>query len=325
MTQHISARQHRQAGGVLYSLLMPADDEERFLLKYEGVALVDHSIDVTDLAPALLGLSELVDEANHVINRDRTSISLRIKATEPGCFQVEIHAIQSVANAAVDFLTGKEITALVALLTLLGFATDTGRAVLNSVIEVIRRLRGRPPKSVTPLQDGAEVELELPTGEKLRVERGVWEICISQKARTAIQKIVKPLQKEGIEELEVIRERETTTRITKSEAPYFAAPEETQEELQVSERITHVNIVSLWFEKEHKWRLNEGGNVFYATISDVEFIKKTLANEEAFRAGDLFKVKLRQTQYRTSTGLKSEWEVVEVIEHLGGAAQIPLL
>jgi hypothetical protein len=51
---------------------MPADAEERFLLKYEGDALVDHSIDVTDLAPALLGLSELVDEANHVINNDRT-------------------------------------------------------------------------------------------------------------------------------------------------------------------------------------------------------------------------------------------------------------
>jgi hypothetical protein len=70
MTQRISKQQHRQLWWALYSFLMPAD-EERFLLKYEGPALVDHTIDVTDLAPALLGLSELIDEANHVINSDR--------------------------------------------------------------------------------------------------------------------------------------------------------------------------------------------------------------------------------------------------------------
>jgi hypothetical protein len=323
MMQRIS-KQHRQPWCALYSFLMPAD-EERFLLKYEGPALVDHTIDVTDLAPALLGLSELIDEANHVINSDRTSISLRIKATEPGCFQVEIHAAQSLTNAAVDFLSGKEVTALIAILTLLGLAKVGGKAVVNSVIEIIRRLRGRPPKSVTPVQDSAEIELELQTGEKLRVERGVWEICVSRKARTAIHKIVKPLDKEGIEELEVVREQQTITRISKSEAPYFAAPEESQEQLQVSERITHVSIVSLWFAEEHKWKLNEGGNVFNASISDPAFIKKTLSNEESFQAGDLLKVKLRQTQFRTPSGLKSEWEVVEVIGHLRGAAQIPLL
>jgi hypothetical protein len=125
--------------------------------------------------------------------------------------------------------------------------------------------------------------------------------------------------------LEVVREQQTTVLITKPEAHYFAAPEETQEQLQVSERITHVSIVSLWFSEEHKRKLNEGGNVFNVTISDPEFIKKTLSNEESFRAGDLLKVKLRQTQFRTPSGLKSEWEVVEVIEHIGGSAQIPLL
>src|SRR5439155_22077139 len=128
MTQRSSTQQHRQPWCVLYSFLMP--DEERFLLKYEGPALVDHTIDVTDLAPALLGLSELIDEANHVINSDRTSISLRSKATEPGCFQVEIHAAQTLTNAAVDFLSRRDVIALVSLLTLLGFATATWKTVV---------------------------------------------------------------------------------------------------------------------------------------------------------------------------------------------------
>jgi hypothetical protein len=49
-----------------------------------------------------------------------------------------------------------------------------------------------------------------------------------------------------------------------------------------------------------------------------------LANEESFQAGDLLRVRLKQTQFMTQAGLKSEWEVVEVIEHIRGARQIPL-
>ena len=159
----------------------------------------------------------------------------------------------------------------------------------------------------------------------MRASRDVWEIYSSHKARTAVHKVVKPLEKEGFEELEVVKERETVTRITKSEVRYFVPPEQAEEQLQVSERITHVSIVSLWFTEENKWKLNEGGNIFHASISDQAFIKKMLSNEESFQAGDLLKVRLRQTQYMTQAGLKSEWEIVEVIDHIRGAKQIPLL
>jgi hypothetical protein len=181
------------------------DEAETFQLKYDGPALADHTIEVADLAPALLGLSELIEEANHVVNNDRTSISLRIKATEPGCFQVEIHAVQSLTDAAVDFLSGRPVTALIALLTLLGLAGTAGKAAVTGVIEVIRRLRGKPPKSVNPLPETGDVQLELPSGEILRVNHEVWEICVSQKARTAVHKMVKPLEKEGIEKLDLRR------------------------------------------------------------------------------------------------------------------------
>src|SRR5437762_2301666 len=99
------------------------EETQTFQLKYDGPALADHTIAISDLAPALLGLSDLIDEANHIVNGDRTSVSLKIKATEPGCFQVEIHAAQSFTDAAVDLLSGKHITALLQLLALLGLAT----------------------------------------------------------------------------------------------------------------------------------------------------------------------------------------------------------
>jgi len=123
----------------------------------------------------------------------------------------------------------------------------------------------------------------------------------------------------------VIQEREVVTRITKKDEPYFAAPTEPQEQLLVTERITHVAIESLWFREGHKWRLNEGGNVFNASISDQSFLNKTISAQEAFRAGDFLKVKLRQTQYMTPNGLKSEWEIIEVLDHIPSTRQMPLL
>jgi hypothetical protein len=295
-------------------------EEASFQIKYDGPALADHTIDVNDLAPALLGLNDLIQEANHVVNNDRAAVSLRIKATEPGCFTIQAQAYQSLLDAGVDLLTGRPVTALVALLALIGFATNG-----KGAIEIIRRLRGKSPKAVNPIPDSGEVEIEFPDGETIRASGNVWEICRSQKARTAIHKVVKPLEKEGVEELEVIQEREVVTRITKAEQPYFLPPAEAQEQLLVTERITHVNIVSLWFSGDHKWRLSEGGNVFSASISDLDFIKKTISNEEAFRAGDFLKVRLRQTQFMTPSGLKSDWEVVEVLNHIRGDRQMPLL
>ena len=47
-----------------------------FHVKYDGVALANNEMNVKDLAPALLAIGELLEEANDLLNERKTKISI---------------------------------------------------------------------------------------------------------------------------------------------------------------------------------------------------------------------------------------------------------
>ena len=66
------------------------------IIRYNGPALAEHSMDVSDLAPALLGLSEIAKIANRNINGEQTSVKVSISVdTEQKCFQFNIEIAQT--------------------------------------------------------------------------------------------------------------------------------------------------------------------------------------------------------------------------------------
>lgn len=68
---------------------MPAESE--FTVIYDGDALRDGSIDVRDLAPALLGLGDLVAETNREVTGGQVAVALRVRSEfERGSFQVNL-------------------------------------------------------------------------------------------------------------------------------------------------------------------------------------------------------------------------------------------
>jgi hypothetical protein len=69
------------------------------------------------------------------------------------------------------------------------------------------------------------------------------------------------------------------------------------------------------FKDGNKWRLSDGSNTFFATISDDLFIALVESGSERFGKGDLLVVNLRRVQSITDAGLKTEVTVEQVIEH----------
>jgi hypothetical protein len=74
-------------------------------LIFDGPAVDKGEIDVQDLAPALLAVGELVQAANYEINGNKSQISVRVKATAEGSFEVDLALIQSIIESTKALFT----------------------------------------------------------------------------------------------------------------------------------------------------------------------------------------------------------------------------
>ena len=95
----------------------------RTTIRYDGAAVVDHSMDAADLAPALSALSDLVKAANRELYGDNASVVLVVRnSSDPQCFQFEVEVIQAVAEHVIslfgdeDLSPAQRIAAVVGLL-----------------------------------------------------------------------------------------------------------------------------------------------------------------------------------------------------------------
>ena len=85
---------------------------EAFTIVFDGEALQDHTMDVRDLAPALLSLSQLFDETSRLLYGDKVDVRLHVKAVEAGCFSVDIGLAQSLFSQFTDLFNSDEVNAV---------------------------------------------------------------------------------------------------------------------------------------------------------------------------------------------------------------------
>lgn len=69
------------------------------------------------------------------------------------------------------------------------------------------------------------------------------------------------------------------------------------------------------FKDNNKWKFDNGGSPINAAILDEEFLRKIDSGELRFGKGDLLKVKLKTIQTFAHGKLKTEFQVIEVLEH----------
>src|SRR5688572_13132490 len=82
-----------------------ADDHLIAHVAYDGPALADGSMDVRDLAPALLALGELLQSANRVLNEDKATLAVKVQADfKTGSFDIGIGLFQSIGTQLMAIL-----------------------------------------------------------------------------------------------------------------------------------------------------------------------------------------------------------------------------
>lgn len=288
---------------------------EKFHVVYDGKALEEHLMDVRDLAPAMMAISDLLTHANKEINGDKLEIQLNVKANfKTGCFGIEFVEHLSWVNQIKDMLAGPTATALAnasGILGLVGFFS--GAAV--GVIQIYKKLEGKPPVRIEETTDSAKVFYS--ETEYLEVDKRALRLYRSKVIASDIEKMLEPLSKDGIDSFYVVREmldENVELFIDKEEVEYFKF-QDIDDHLSESITETFLQIESISFKEKNKWRFNNGGATINASISDEAFLQKIDSGLLRFGKGDLLKVKLKTIQFLAHTKLKTEFEVVEVIEH----------
>jgi hypothetical protein len=104
----------------------------------------------------------------------------------------------------------------------------------------------------------------------------------------------------------------------------FVAPT-FEDELIISDEWTAAfSVVALTFKDGNRWRLYDGQNTISVTFEDEAFIRRVNDNKMALAKGDLLVCRVRIDQWRTLDCLRTEYTVLEVMEHRAAARQFAL-
>ena len=187
---------------------------------YEGPSLADGSMNVRDLAPALMAVGSFFDEANRIANGDHASISVNVQATSPGSFEIAFEVIQNVgATNTLQAGVGDFISTAADLKELLIGGSVTATA---GIIWLIKTLRGRTP----------HVEKINTALYKLTVDDETYEVPLrllrmyrETSIRRNIEDMVKPLNESGIDKFSFREKGRTVQEVTESDVPAFAVPD----------------------------------------------------------------------------------------------------
>jgi hypothetical protein len=287
--------------------------ETAFDLAYEGDALADGRMPVRDLAPALLALGEIFTEASQVVAPGRPPAALEIQATSEGSFVV--HLLLGGWDAINDIFTSDDATTLVNLKE--AIVGGTGLFVL------IKRLFGRAVKQQEAGPEPGEITITLDDGTRLTVPKAAWDLYGNVEVRKKTRKVIEPLSKPGVESVVFEVDEQVTVRLDAADAPAFELPASLPEPLGENELELVLSIVSVAFKDDNKWRLSDGQQTFFAIIHDEAFLQR-VAQGEPFRSGDMLRCSLRIVQTKDDEGLHTEYEVLEVLDHIPRQTQMQI-
>lgn len=289
-----------------------------FKVYYSGPILDSGQMDVRELAPALLAIGGLLEESNRVLNAGKATIAVKVKKFEDGSFGISFEVIQNYSSQLIDLFSGKDCTAALNLLQIIGF----GGVGYKSLFYLIKKAKGRKPRQAKVLEDG-NIEIDF-GGEVEEISKPVFNLYIDLKVRKEVENTIKPLSIEGIESFKVTDNKTVIETVKKDEVQYFNTPEIEDEKIQERETIALYSIHSLSFKEDNKWRLSDGTSTFFVTIKDEEFLRKVNENLISFSKGDILELKLKVITWETKDGMKTEYEAIKVLSHKMAAKQLKL-
>lgn len=300
----------------------------RITIAYTGPLVDDGTMDVRDLGPALMALGKLVNDANKILNNDKSTIAVNVNADfQKGSFEIAFECVRTITEQLTS-LFAPNIT-VDELLKYLGLASTLG---LPNLVDLIKWGYGKLIKNVKNNNDGTvTITITDSNNVNITVNINVFNTYKNIDIRESYDELLKPTQRDGIESFEVrdysSGEKKVVQSITKEISKAFefdASTIEGDTKISVQESDQWVKLLKVDFE-DLKWRLQSGEIKYYATFQDESFLNDIEEGRISFTKGDMLQVRLEQTQTVKPDGtIKNDYKVIKVLDIQKRAKEISL-
>lgn len=297
-------------------------------VRYDGPALVDHQMDVQELAPALLALAEMVQLANKKFNGDAASMKVLVKAdVEQQCFQLDIHIVQSILESAKhlfgteEYKTAKEIAELLDLFLPGGVA--------GGVFWFWKRFsaaKDAPPVAITTEQHGGQTTLIQGSSAPVTVNNNVYVLASDPEMIELGKRVLKPLEQPGYDTLGFYRDDKPTVEWHKEEAREFIErPVTYLLPVQSPEPATNVTpiraVVSVKTQRNEgsaQWEIKWASRAVWASMEDTEWLSQFQSGKIHFDIPYWLDVSMEMTTSRIDPDAEPKFAIKKVHDLISG-------
>lgn len=288
----------------------PMKSEQNFRVTYDGPALQAHTMDVRELAPAMIAMADLLRAASAELHGDAAEVRISVRAGfKEGSFGIDMVFFQDILTQLTELFSGKEASATANAIQILSGIGITG----GGLIALLRWLDGRKVERIDQRDNKAFIYT---ADESTEVDLVTLRLLRNRRVRLELKNVLRPLETEGIDSFMSSTASGVGELITRDELPLFAPPADG--DVPLSDAITAgvvLKIESAVFKDGNKWRFTDGSRSFFAAIEDTAFLARIDSGAERFGKADMLVVELRQVQFAIDGELKSDYRIVRVIEH----------
>jgi hypothetical protein len=291
-------------------VFMPTHDEGRsvsIVLRYQGPAVDDGSMDVYQVATNMVAFSEFVVAATHMLYGEGVKVKANVNAFQRGSFLTDL-------TFQVLGVTGAILA-----------ATPDVAGVINVVKEslgLFKFLHGKSPQKVERTDNSNHVTVTNANGNVIVVQTESLNLTLDENGARAVgQFIGDALSKPGVSRLEITSDDTEVAQVTDNEACFFHP---ILDEVPVVVQTMQLGLMILEPNFKdgtgNRWAMWDGEASLQFTMEDEVFLKAVDAGEP-FRKGDVLVCDLRITQTKTGQKLKIHRAIVKVHGHRSAAEQ----
>ena len=298
---------------------MSADFET--IIRYDGPALVGHEMDVQALAPALLALASLIQDANREFNGDKAAVKVVVNADlRQQCFQIKIKFVQDFLQMARTFLDG-DMADIKTICEWIGIGSGAGWTLFKIIVAIANKRAASVAFSTETGDDSTVLninELHIHGDVPEPVKRLLQNSSIVENAQAVFRPVVQPgyetlgfYEPAGREIFSASKEdAEAVLALPPAEFP--ADPGAAEGDAVHTPIIGRAGIKTQRNEGKAQWELKWAGKPVWASIADTEWLSAFQGGQIPLPVGSWLDITMEMTTSRSNPDAAPSYKVLKV-------------